>query len=565
MRKPLARRFSHLCVPNLLIWFILGGCGGNGDAPNLQPGSAPALKGLPIGDDRGADAAVNDPLGESVSRIVYLPQNWSPATSEEFYFTSQGSQILPYDWFIAIEQAGNTTLFRDNQNMLRLRYLIQRPDSVNPDGLPVGFVKDSGTDRAWLGLTCAACHTAQIDFKGVGYRVDGGPAMADVRALLVELADALRATRDQDPKFDRFAKRVLGHADTPKGRATLKEQLTKIIDRRDGYNARNFPPKEPPGYGRVDAFGAILNEVYHQVAKPSPTNNATTNTFPADAPVSYPCLWDTPQHDKVQWNGIAKNAGLGILGRDVGEVLGVFGEFAIPASPTNSGYSSTVQVKNLRRIEEWVKDLWSPVWPSSFPPIDNKKRDLGEIVYKKARCDGCHEIIKRDDRQRRVTAHLWPTGTDSRMYDNFSQRVGDAGRLKGAYQSTYPWPPLAPVHIGERVSGEDILAHVVIGTIRGSVAAAPEDELTKIEFRQSDFAMVFPADSLGGIYKARPLNGIWATAPYLHNGSVASLYQLLLPAGKRLKRFTVGTRQFNDVNVGFRVERAGIADVSCTR
>jgi RoxA-like, cytochrome c-like len=35
-------------------------------------------------------------------------------------------------------------------------------------------------------------------------------------------------------------------------------------------------------------------------------------------------------------------------------------------------------------------------------------------------------------------------------------------------------------------------------------------------------------------YKARPLNGIWATAPYLHNGSVPTLYDLLLPADNGL-------------------------------
>ena len=31
------------------------------------------------------------------------------------------------------------------------------------------------------------------------------------------------------------------------------------------------------------------------------------------------------------------------------------------------------------------------------------------------------------------------------------------------------------------------------------------------------------------VYKARPLNGIWAVAPYLHNGSVPNLYALLSP------------------------------------
>ena len=56
----------------------------------------------------------------------------------------------------------------------------------------------------------------------------------------------------------------------------------------------------------------------------------------------------------------------------------------------------------------------------------------------------------------------------------------------------------------------------------------------------------------GGIgYKARPLNGIWATAPFLHNGSVPSLYQLLLPANDRDPVFYVGSREFDPVKVGF--------------
>jgi cytochrome c peroxidase len=52
-------------------------------------------------------------------------------------------------------------------------------------------------------------------------------------------------------------------------------------------------------------------------------------------------------------------------------------------------------------------------------------------------------------------------------------------------------------------------------------------------------------------YRARPLNGIWATAPYLHNGSVPSLYQMLLPAERRDASFYVGSRQFDPRNVGF--------------
>ena len=53
-------------------------------------------------------------------------------------------------------------------------------------------------------------------------------------------------------------------------------------------------------------------------------------------------------------------------------------------------------------------------------------------------------------------------------------------------------------------------------------------------------------------YKARPLNGIWATAAsYLHNGSVPNLDELLKPSAKRAKKFYVGSREFDPVNVGF--------------
>jgi hypothetical protein len=50
------------------------------------------------------------------------------------------------------------------------------------------------------------------------------------------------------------------------------------------------------------------------------------------------------------------------------------------------------------------------------------------------------------------------------------------------------------------------------------------------------------------------LNGVWATAPYLHNGSVPSLYWMLKPAAERPKQFCIGTRDFDPQQVGFHVE-----------
>jgi hypothetical protein len=58
------------------------------------------------------------------------------------------------------------------------------------------------------------------------------------------------------------------------------------------------------------------------------------------------------------------------------------------------------------------------------------------------------------------------------------------------------------------------------------------------------------------VYKARPLQGIWATAPYLHNGSVVSLYELLLPPAQRRSRFYTGTNMFDPKQVGLDADAA---------
>jgi hypothetical protein len=51
------------------------------------------------------------------------------------------------------------------------------------------------------------------------------------------------------------------------------------------------------------------------------------------------------------------------------------------------------------------------------------------------------------------------------------------------------------------------------------------------------------------VWKAAPRDGVWATAPFMHNGSVPNLYEMLIPARERTKKFYVG-REFDPVKVG---------------
>ncbi|WP_165074398.1 di-heme-cytochrome C peroxidase [Paludisphaera rhizosphaerae] len=52
-------------------------------------------------------------------------------------------------------------------------------------------------------------------------------------------------------------------------------------------------------------------------------------------------------------------------------------------------------------------------------------------------------------------------------------------------------------------------------------------------------------------YRARPHDGIWATPPFLHNGSVPNLYEMLVPAKERSPKFYLGSTRFDPVRVGY--------------
>ena len=79
----------------------------------------------------------------AAGKVIYLDQGWSADERIQFYYTSQGSQLIPYDWFLALEQPDGFELLRSDKNMERLRFIPHAKDSQrNPDSLPIGFVKD---------------------------------------------------------------------------------------------------------------------------------------------------------------------------------------------------------------------------------------------------------------------------------------------------------------------------------------------------------------------------------------------------------------------------------------
>ena len=344
---------------------------------------------------------------QQAEQAISIPQGWSSEQKADWYTRTQGSRLIPLSWLLALEQDNSQVPFLEATHIEKYRYLPH--SSRSPRSLPIGFARDTRPDddltvtrlrwkrnqsssEPWVGMNCAACHTAEITFQRSPnepvkrMRVEGGPTIADFQGFMKALDRALIATRDDAAKHDRFAAAVLKGADTPENRQLLARELGRLIAWEQKVRELNSTPLAY-GYGRLDAFGHIFNKV-------ALVAEADRQTFhPADAPVSYPFLWNIPQHKKVQWNGIVENKrvgqfDIGALGRNVGEVVGVFADIKLTPPPplfpprASPGFVSSVAVGNLNVLEEKLRTLEPPPWPANvFGRIDPAKRRLGERLF----------------------------------------------------------------------------------------------------------------------------------------------------------------------------------------
>lgn len=492
-------------------------------------------------------ARVADAYGD----VIELEQGWTDDTQQAYYNTPQGSDIMPYAWMLALEQKDSDKPFLDPANIERFRYLPRKKTPLNPDGMPVGWTKSQDpSGKVWLGMACAACHTGQIEYtdpkskQKIGIRIDGAPTLADFNLMNVELVAALKATADDPAKLGRFSKAVLKEGDSPDARNAIRGEIQAQTATLDTRNQINKSPVEY-GFARIDAIGFIFNQTM------STLPGMPENAKPSDAPASYPFLWGTDQSDVVQWTGFAANfSGAGILVRNGGEVIGVYGKVKIT---TENAYESSMLIDNLSKYEDWVKNLVPPAWPEAvFPAIDKAKAAAGEKLFANA-CAQCHQVIPRDaaikTTYKAVITPIEQVGTDPTELSNMSTHMYKAGIYNGKKSAN-----LAGQVIGDPTTGLNPLVNAVTGSLLKHPAQAVRGFIDQ-------HAAITGAGSPGlPGYKARPLNGIWATAPYLHNGSIPNLYEILLPADQRSKTFTLGSREYDPARVGYSMNQPKSAD-----
>lgn len=501
----------------------------------------------------GVVLATQVPAITGQSGVTYLEQNWTDEDREYFYFADQGSRLIPYDYFLHLEQADSTALFRSDENMKRVGLIPAPKSDNNPDALPIGLTRNGNQ----MGPTCAACHTQQITYQNETIHIDGGQAFFHLNQFLDDLTVSLKATVDNPGKFDRFQQKILGDNASKEEKSKLKQALKSTHEKRLAHMMRNHSDVSS-GYTRLDAFGAILNQAL-AATEVAGNRNAPT------APTSIPYIWDTPQHDYVEWNGSQSNTGVGALARNVGEVIGVFGEVDTETTKwlglIDGGYPSSIQTSELRELEHVVSKMHSPLWPESFPEIDAKLAKQGRGLYKQ-HCVQCHLDIDRTDPKRLIQVRMSTIGdikTDPLMAKNAIDFRGKTGKLEGRpkyYFAGKPLPAEAPAI--------DIANNVMVGVIKNNplqaylakkdAKALGHPDVTRPP-KYVDGKIIEKGQEVSRkallAYKARPLNGVWTSAPFLHNGSVPNLYQLLLPAKERDEHFHLGSWEFDPKNIGY--------------
>lgn len=628
---------------------------------------------------------------------AWLDQNWSDADRAWFHNVSQGTATFPvsYAWFQKLERPeispfdllARRGLLSDPDYLARLGFMAPRDcdpkaGSDKPEGygtLPVGFaVLKGGTDprtgegfKDGLGLTCAACHTGHIYYKGFELRIDGAQAMIDLQNLERIIGLSICYTAEAPWRRGRFTDAVLG-ADPAGGRQDYgaRKAVAKEIERvctnevsgkvtaERNILARQHMVHTEEGFGRLDALNRIGNQVFHDnLADPlKPEEPAVkedkgglsqaamdANFSAHTAPVSFPPIWDVPNFSWAQYDASILNPDI----RNIGEAMGVTARINM-ADPKLPLFASTVHVAEIARIESMLQGrkhtdripssfdgppepLTAPRWEDAANKLkgmkgwnsrDDEKWNVdagmvadGRKLYRQF-CFECHRAPFRDpgisaDDPDSFWQEKNSDQTDSQPEDNNWVFVGgewlfnvvqkpvahmgtdpEQARVLTERQVNVPkylgLDPKAEVFKRCTLEADAALKKSYVINLMAAVSKTEtqwannprradgstmsRDEAAAIGSKRPNcpnpkvFNPMKPvADSYAARtakdpadisylatprYRARPLDGVWATAPYLHNGSVPSLDDMLTPQADRPQAFCVGPVEFDPERVG---------------
>jgi hypothetical protein len=454
--------------------------------------------------------------------------SWSQDDMNFFLHGSMSTEVIPE----AVLRAFIKT-YPDLLPTADLSHLGLIPD---PEfGWPIGLSRKSEVKHlgrlSAVGINCASCHVAQITTTSFRepIRILGVTSHFNVEAFFGSVLVATFKTADP-ANMKKFLAAYL-EADPKSFEAAWQTQEQKIsaVMKNDPFGAKDVEPGDLHMVDNRDVRwsgkDADLPAVVHSMLKLFHNMRAALH------------VPDQPPEKPPPASGPGRNDAFGILSASLLNA-------PQPYAPTKFGLVWDV---DKRTWVHWDGNTKSPIARNLLAslglgaPIHGKRADLEFATVKRqtdlsekirpprypfkidkdatkrgaplfaAKCNSCHGGKESD---KRLFA-LKDVGTDPHRAELFTQKQAERFNKFLAELEAVGYEP--PKEVGVRSTGK---------------------------------------------YWAPTLSGVWARSPYLHNGSVRTMQELLTPPTERAKSFHRGSRVFDDRDLGYTDEGAYVLDTS---
>jgi hypothetical protein len=419
-----------------------------------------------------------------------------------------------------------------------LGFLYEQNANRQERDLPIGVSqrRSFGLDRSYI--NCAICHTSKVrkDAKDPGTLVVGMPANLfnlynfehfifqcgkNRRFNALEMIPEIQSLGGNLGFIDRYVVYPLA--------IEAVEFAIRFLEYVAGFSVRQ--PHWGPG--RNDTFTNNKIFLYGEPWRETMPDWWKTGKVDPEGIgiVDWPSIWLQGQRKKrsdgrpmqLHWDG----------NNDMVEERNLNAALATSALP---GY---IDHESIECIEQWLETFEPPKYEKFFP-IDDALAKKGEPIYAKY-CAECHGRNGRDFSGKYVgfVTPIKEIGTDRHRLDNYTEILALNMATTYAEQKRKLRPHACPGGTTYQPPNRLALAGKEPGEIRLAAVEKEDGSYRYKHYRKTNG------------YANMPLDGVWLRAPYLHNGSVPTLRDLLNPQSERPPEFYRGNDIYDPKNAGF--------------